>query len=93
LKAVAGGDNPRVEILRDASPTGLCSIPEESRCSLLTRTYRLFLRVKKSLFERKNRVLLPVKSSEGVDSTGTYDSIAVAVNVLRPKSWVMARFD
>ena len=91
--AVAGGDNPRVEILRDASPAGLCSIPEESRCSLLTRTCRLFLRVKKSLFERKNRVLLLVKSSEAIDSTGTYDSTTVAVNVQRPNSWVMAPFD
>lgn len=91
--AVAGGDNPRVEIPRDALPAGLCSIPEENRCSLLARTCRLFLRVKKSLFERKNRVLLPIKSSETIDSTGTYESITVAVNVHRPNSWVKARFD
>jgi len=86
LMAVAGGDNPRVEILRDASPTGLCSIPEENRGSLLTRTCRQFLRVKKSRFERKNRVPLPVKSSETIDSKGAYESIAVAVNVHRPNS-------
>jgi hypothetical protein len=65
-------------------PGSQVKVPPESKCSLFTWTWRLLFRVKKSRIERKNHV--PLWSSRGKieDSKGTYRSIAVAANVLRP---------
>jgi hypothetical protein len=53
------------------------------QCSLFTKTCHLFLRVKKSRFERKNHMAPRAGVSVTEDSKGTYASLAVARDVLR----------
>ena len=52
------------------------------QCSLFTKTCHLFLRVKKSRFERKNHMASEVGVSGTEDSKGTYGPLAMARNVL-----------